>query len=206
MRAPKNGGASACVSWDSVRTCVTSCTSRWGLENKKRSDVERDLRRRRRDLVAQAAGLAQSERLASEGITEPFGSHPLRVACHGQQRDEGAHRTLERERSGAAQRPDAHRAASCLDLNAVVPRIGEEQQVRGLVVEAWTAERTEEDDPPRSRRDGVRDRKLEIGLILRRGELRDADALARETLDARVAERVHVAHDQMGKDLPALEG
>ena len=100
----------------------------------------------------------------------------------------------------------AHRAASCLDLNAVVPRIGEEQQVRGLVVEAWTAERTEEDDPPRSRRDGVRDRKLEIGLILRRGELRDADALARETLDARVAERVHVAHDQMGKDLPALEG
>jgi len=51
----------------------------------------------------------------------------------------------------------------------------------------------------------VRDGELEIGLVFRRGELRDADALPREALHARVAERVHVAHDQMGKDLPALE-
>src|SRR5438445_7150555 len=98
MRAPKNGGASACVSWDSVRTCVTSCTSRWGLENKKRSDVERDLRRRRGDLVAQAAGLAQSERLAGEGVAEPFGAHPLGVGRHGSQRDEVGHLALGRER------------------------------------------------------------------------------------------------------------
>src|SRR2546422_587635 len=78
--------------------------------------------------------------------------------------------------------------------------------LRGLGARAPPAEAPEQADLFRPRRDRVRDGELEIGLVLRRRELRDSDALPRETFHARVAERIHIAHDEVGKDLPALEG
>src|SRR2546430_4448830 len=184
---------------------VISCTSLRCFEDEKRTLVERDTRGRLRDLVAEPAGLPETQRLAREREAEPFGAHALGVARHRQERDDGAHRTFERERSTATQRANAHRAAARLDTHTVVAGIGEEEQVRGLVVQARTAEGAQQDDLLRPGVDGVRDGELEIRLVLRRGELRHADALSRETLHARVAERIHVTDDEVGKDLPALE-
>src|SRR6267143_2880664 len=175
----------------------TSRTSLRCFEDEERTLVQRDTRGRLRDLVAEAAGLPETQRLAREREAEPFGAHALGVARHRQARDEGAHRTLERERSAAAQCADTHRPAARLDTHAVVAGIGEEEQVRGLVVQARTAEGTQQDDLLRPGVDGVRDSELEIRLVLRRGELRHADALSRETLHARVAQRIHVTDDEV---------
>ena len=73
------------------------------------------------------------------------------------------------------------------------------------MVEPLTAERAEDHDLLRARGDRLRDRELEIGFVLRRVELRDPDRLLRESLDARLSERVHVADDEVGKDLPPFE-
>src|SRR6267378_3102851 len=90
----------------------TSRTSLRCFEDEERTLVERDTRGRLRDLVAEAAGLPETQRLA-------------------------------RERSAAAQCADTHRPAARLDTHAVVAGIGEEEQVRGLVVQARTAEGTQ---------------------------------------------------------------
>src|SRR5438309_5702983 len=108
-----------------------SRTSLRCFEDEKGTLVERDTRGRLRDLVAQAAGLPEMQRLAREREAEPFGAHAHGVARHRQQRDDGPHRTFEREPSAAAQRANAQCTTARLDAHAVVPGIGEEKQVRG---------------------------------------------------------------------------
>jgi hypothetical protein len=73
------------------------------------------------------------------------------------------------------------------------------------VIEALATQRAEQHDLRRAGRDRLSDREFEVGLVLRRGELRYRDALAGETLDARIAEGIHVAHDEMRRELPSLE-
>src|SRR6266550_5904535 len=176
------------------------------FEDQKRSLVQSHTGGRLRDLVTEPARLSEVQRLPGEWEAEPSGAHAFGVARHRQQRDDRAHRTLERERSRAAQRADPHRTPACFHPNAVVPGVGEEQKVCGLVVQTRTTEGAEQDDLLRSDTDRVRDGELKIGLVLRGRELGDADALPRETFHARVAERVHVTDDEVGKDLPPLEG
>ena len=73
------------------------------------------------------------------------------------------------------------------------------------MIEPVAAERPEDDHLGRTRRDRLSDRELEVRLVLCRGEFRDRNALSSETHHTGVAERVHVADDEVGKELPALE-
>src|SRR5256885_5712071 len=133
----------AATTISTVRQFISRVMSRTSLrcfEDEKGTLVERDTRGRLRDLVAQAAGLPETQRLAREREAEPFGAHALGVARHRQERDDGAHRTLERERSAAAQRPNAQCTPARPHAHTVVAGIGEEEQVRGLVVQARTPE------------------------------------------------------------------
>src|SRR6266550_350500 len=102
---PNEIAIAAATTMSTVRQFVSrviSCTSLRCFEDEKRTLVERDTRGRLRDLVAEPAGLPETQRLAREREAEPFGAHALGVARHRQERDDGAHRTLERERSAAA--------------------------------------------------------------------------------------------------------
>ncbi len=73
------------------------------------------------------------------------------------------------------------------------------------MIEALAAEHAEQHDLGRARGDRLRDRELEIGFVLGRREFRDRNALPRHPLDAGIAERVHVADDEVGKELPSFE-
>src|SRR5207245_6510476 len=77
--------------------------------------------------------------------------------------------------------------------------------LRRLLSQPLGAGRAEEHDLFRSPADRLCRRELERGLTPVRWELRDGDALSRQPLYAGLAERVHVADDQVGKHLPALE-
>src|SRR3989442_1730963 len=112
---PKAMAIAAATTMSTVRQFMSRVMSRTSLrcfEDQKRSLVQSDAGGGLRDLVAETARLPEAQRLARKRIAQPFGAHPLGVARHRQQRHEGADRTLERERSGAAQRANTQCAAA----------------------------------------------------------------------------------------------
>src|SRR2546430_3373262 len=210
MTTPKAIAIAAATTMSTVRQLqlipLMSCTSLWCFENEQRTFTNRDLRGERRDLVAQTASAAEAERLVAERKAQTRRGDALGVAVHRQERHERADRPRQRERAPAANGADPERTATRFESDAVVARICEEEKVRGLVVEALPAEGAEQHDLGRARGDGLGDRELEVGLVLRRREFRDRDALLRESLDAGVTERVHVADDEVRRELPAFGG
>src|SRR3989442_6647069 len=114
------------------RSCRTPL---WCFENEQRSFVERDLCRQRRDLIAQAARAAEAERLVAQRVAQPLRGDAVGVAVHRQEGHEGADRSGERERSLSANGTYPNRAATRIEPDPVVARIGEKQKVRRLVVE-----------------------------------------------------------------------
>src|SRR6266513_4580557 len=183
----------------------TLATSQCCFENEQRSFDDRDLRGQRRDLVAETARSAEAERLAGERVAQPLRGDSFGVAVHRKERHERAERSGERDRSLSASRTDPERTTARFDADTVVARIREEQKVRRLVIEAVSPERPEEDDLVRTCGDRLSDRELEVGLVLRRRKFRDRDPLTSKPFHTGVAEGVHVADDEVGKELPALE-
>src|SRR6267143_640064 len=160
-----------------VRSLDISRPSPWCFKNEQRPRVERDPRGQRRDLVAESACASEAERFIAQCVAQTFRGDAAGIAVHRKERDEGADRPGEGERSLSADRTDPERASARFDADPVVYGIREEQKVRRLVVETVATQRAEEDDLGRACRDRLRDGELEIGLVLRRRKLRDRDPL-----------------------------
>src|SRR5881296_3362529 len=107
-----------------------SRTSQWCFKYEHRAFANRDLCRQRRDLVAQAARAAETERLVAEREAQPFRGDALGVAVHRQEGHESADRCGERERSLSANGTYPKRSATRFEPDPVVARIGEKQKVR----------------------------------------------------------------------------
>src|SRR5207245_1522702 len=82
-----------------------------------------------------------------------FRGDAVGVAVHWKERDDGADRRGEGERSLSSDRADTEGTAACFDANAVEAWIREEQKIRRLVIEPVATECAEDDDLGRARRD-----------------------------------------------------
>src|SRR5213592_4836500 len=96
MTTPKAIAIAAATTMSTVRHCISrvmSRTSLWWFEDEQRSLANRDLRRKRRDLVAETARAAETERLVAQREAQSRGGDALGVAVHRKERHERADRS-----------------------------------------------------------------------------------------------------------------